>query len=152
MRKYFSHIFEKGIIYIYEEYEVIIDDDGNTEQDIAYRTYHLRDDGYLQLIDNDFLANGKKVALFRVIDPDGYTNVREKPSTQSKILYKIEEGLGGILEITDNPNWYKVIYSKEGGGVYPEKDNFIKGWIHKSRVCFRANWYGWKRSDPQVCK
>ncbi|MDR1552025.1 MAG: SH3 domain-containing protein, partial [Prevotellaceae bacterium] len=79
-------------------------------------------------------------------------NVREEPTTQSKILYKIEEGLGGILEITDNPNWYKVIYSKEGGGVYPDKNNFIKGWIHKSRVCFDPGWYGWKKGDPQVCK
>jgi hypothetical protein len=83
---FFSYIREGHFIYIYiyEEYEAIIDDDGNTEMDIVYRTYQLRDDGYLQLINNDFLAENKKIVLFRVIDTDGYTNVREEPTTQSK--------------------------------------------------------------------
>jgi hypothetical protein len=149
---FFSYIREGHYIYIYEDYEAIIDDDsGDTEMNIAYRTYHLRDDGYLQLVDNDFLADYKRVASFTVIDPDGYTNVREKPTTQSKILYKIKTGLGGILEITDNPNWYKVIYSNDGAD-YPSKDAFIKGWIHKSRVCFDPGRYRWKKGDPQVCK
>jgi hypothetical protein len=152
---FFSYIRKDRYIYIYEDYEYIVDNESEdyySEQTIFRRTYHLRDDGYLQLTYNEDLMYGRRIAAFTVIDPDGYTNVREEPTTQSKILYKIEEEMGGFLEITDNPNWYKVIYSKEGGGRSPDRNNFIKGWIHKSRVCFDANRYGWKKGDPQVCK
>jgi hypothetical protein len=96
-------------------------------------------------------TNKIKIALFIIVDPDGYSNVREKPTTQSRILYTIKEGQGGMLEITDNPNWYKVIYSSENIES-PSKEAFVKGWIHKSRVCFLPDRYGWKKGDPQVCK
>jgi hypothetical protein len=149
---FFSYIRKGHYIYIYENYEAIVDSETDeTEINIAYRTYYLRDDGYLQLIDNDFLADNKRIASFIVIDSDGYTNVREEPTTQSKILYTIKKWRGGILEITDNPNWYKVIYSNDGIDS-PGKDAFIKGWIHKSRVCFYPGRYRWKQGDPQVCK
>jgi hypothetical protein len=115
-KMFFSYIREGRYIYIYEDYEYLVDSESDySENTILRRTYYLRNDGYLQLKNNEFLRDDKKIAAFTVIDPDGYTNVREKPTTQSKILYKVKKGLGGILEITDNPNWYKVIYSKEGG-------------------------------------
>jgi uncharacterized protein YgiM (DUF1202 family) len=140
----FSYIKQGRDIHVYEN--------DSSKPTIMHKIYHLGDDGYLQLHDNDNLMNGKRIAAFTIIDPDGYTNVREEPDTQSKILYKIKEGFGGILEITDNPNWYRVIYSKEGGGEYPDKNNFIKGWIHKSRVCFKPGRYGWEKGEKNVCE
>ena len=150
----FSYIKESQYIYIYENYEYYINpDDSDAFITIARRTYLLRDDGFLQLTKNEFLDEDKKIADFTVTDPDGYTNVREQPTTQSKILYTIKKGFGGILEITDNPNWYRVIYTeKDGGGRYPGKNNYIKGWIHKSCICFNDGYYGWKKGQENVCK
>jgi hypothetical protein len=138
--------------YIKQGRNICIYENDSSKLTIMHKIYHLGDDGYLQLHDNDNLMNGKRIAAFTIVDPDGYTNVREEPATQSKILYRIKEGFGGILEITDNPNWYRVIYSKEGGGEYPDKNNFIKGWIHKSRVCFKPGRYGWEKGEKNVCE
>jgi hypothetical protein len=148
---HFSYIRKGRLTYIYEEYHYVVDDDVDSETTIARRTYYLRDDGFLQLINNEFLHEDKLIAEFTVMDTDGYANVREQPSTKSSILYTIKNGLGGILEITDNPNWYRVIYSNTGIN-YPGKKPHIKGWIHKSRVCFDYGWFGWEKGDENVCK
>jgi hypothetical protein len=152
---FFSYIRQDRTVSIYQEYEYFkYYDESETDYDeistIARRTYYLRDDGFFQLMNNEFLAEDRKIAEFTVIDDDGYTNVREQPTTASKVLYTIEEGYGGILEITDHPNWYQVIYSSNGL-ARPGKDAHIRGWIHKSRICFDPDKYGWKKGDEQVC-
>ncbi|CAL2092043.1 SH3 domain-containing protein [Tenacibaculum sp. 190524A05c] len=61
--------------------------------------------------------------LGRINDPDGYTNVREKPSITSKVVFKILSKEYFYYEKTDNKNWYKLI-NMDGKS----------GYIHKSRV------------------
>jgi len=57
-----------------------------------------------------------------IIDPDGYTNVREAANGKSKIISKIIDG--EIFSYQENENyWYPV-----------ETYNGIKGFVHKSRI------------------
>lgn len=58
-------------------------------------------------------------------DPDGYTNLREKPSTSSNILTKIYEGEKIEVYIKDSPGEWWMIYHQKTHST---------GYIHKSRV------------------
>lgn len=69
--------------------------------------------------------------LATIRDDDGYTNVREAPSTKSKILGKIyDDQIFHIwdLDYDTIPKWRKI--SK----WYPEKQKSLVGWMHVSRV------------------
>ncbi|WP_436515414.1 SH3 domain-containing protein [Ekhidna sp. To15] len=64
-------------------------------------------------------------------DPDGYTNVREQPTTNSKILGKFYDN--EVFQIWDLdydtiPNWRKVYKWN------PESREALVGWMHKSRI------------------
>ncbi|QXU49238.1 SH3 domain-containing protein [Chryseobacterium sp. D764] len=58
----------------------------------------------------------------RIVDPDGFTNLRKDKNTSSQILQKIKTG--EQVEVLDqNGDWWLVV-SKEGK----------KGYVHKSRI------------------
>lgn len=69
-------------------------------------------------------------------DKDGYTNVRSKPNTKSKVIYQIK---------TNQVFWYEEDYTNsdsEWVRVYIPKNNFsvncsysnLEGFVHKSRI------------------
>jgi len=74
-------------------------------------------------------------------DPDGWTNVREKPNSNSRIIHKVFEGeffFWSSPEIEDNNNseWVEVYipvnkYSLEDNNI---SSPTIKGYIHRSRI------------------
>jgi hypothetical protein len=79
--------------------------------------------------------NDDKVSKAYINDPDGYTNVREKPDTKSPILYKIyqDEPFCVIIDLI-NGNWYKIaLYEKKNQSNKIEQ-SYEEGYIHKSRV------------------
>jgi hypothetical protein len=61
-------------------------------------------------------------------DPDGYTNLREKASSKSKILTKIYEGETFEVYTEDSPKDWWMIYHQKSQKT---------GFIHKSRVKFK---------------
>jgi hypothetical protein len=68
-------------------------------------------------------------------DPDGYTNVRERPGGSSSVLYRIHKDEPFYI-VTDlfNDNWYKIaLYRRrdKSGKVEQSRED---GYIHKSRV------------------
>jgi hypothetical protein len=68
-------------------------------------------------------------------DPDGYTNVREKPDISSSVLFTINKDEPFYI-ITDivNDNWYAIaLYQTKDKSGKIEK-SYEKGYIHTSRV------------------
>jgi hypothetical protein len=63
------------------------------------------------------------VSLGTVRDPDGYTNVRAKPSTQSTIVGRASDG--ETVQLTGKTeSWYSVISLGPG----------FQGYVHESRI------------------
>ena len=56
-------------------------------------------------------------------DPDGYTNVREKPEANSNVLFKVNEGEYFYYTIAKDKNWWRVV-NMDGNA----------GFMHKSRI------------------
>ena len=56
-----------------------------------------------------------------IVDPDGYTNMREESNTKSKVICKIYEG-NKFLILDKSKNWWKI------------KHNGMLGYMHKSRI------------------
>lgn len=89
------------------------------------RKLKINEDGYYEIIlqNNPFIEN----PLFEaeISDPDGFTNVRMRPSTKSQVIYEIrEKEIFVVEEMPDLRNWFKI-YNYRGKS---------HGWIHKSRV------------------
>ncbi len=61
--------------------------------------------------------------LGKINDPDGYTNVREHPTTKSKILFKITDSEYFYYESSNVKDWCKVT-SMDGNS----------GFMHQSRI------------------
>ncbi|MCV9385815.1 SH3 domain-containing protein [Reichenbachiella ulvae] len=61
-------------------------------------------------------------------DPDGYTNVRSRPNSNSKIVYRIEEGVEFKFWRDENYDWWKVHLRPDG------EKTLINGFMHKSRI------------------
>jgi len=73
--------------------------------------------------------------MYIVSDKDGYVNVREKPSTQSGILYKLYDKSIVEEKVENNGEWVSV----KGGYIrdYDDNGNSIvaeDGYIHRSRL------------------
>ncbi|CAL2093001.1 conserved hypothetical protein [Tenacibaculum sp. 190524A05c] len=71
-------------------------------------------------------------------DVDGYTNVRELPNIDSKIIYKLTESEVFIFELPEenkDSNWIPVFISKNKYSLGNSKNlNSLEGFIHKSRL------------------
>ena len=79
---------------------------------------------YLESNEDSVLVQRAMAYRCKIKDNDGYTNVRLKPSTSSKILYKIYDGEQFVVSNKMCGEWYRIIhYGKQ-----------YSGWIHKSRV------------------
>ena len=72
-----------------------------------------------------------------VVDPDGYTNVRESPSGSSKIIYQIPTNevfiIADIYENRDN-EWVSVFILKDKFSFQTGSSIYLKGYIHCSRI------------------
>jgi hypothetical protein len=69
---------------------------------------------------NNLYANEK---LGQINDPDGYTNVREQPTTKSKILFKIETEEYFYYESSNSKDWCKIT-NMDG----------MSGFMHQSKI------------------
>lgn len=75
-------------------------------------------------VEDDYLEI-RSVYDFYINDPDGYTNLREGPTTRSKVLEEIP--VNQSLTVIDiSKNWWKVITQKEN-----------IGYVHKSRLAMK---------------
>lgn len=75
-------------------------------------------------VDDDYLEV-RSIYDFYIEDPDGYTNLREEPTTKSEVLEEIPEKQK--LTIVDiSKNWWKVITNK--GNI---------GYVHRSRIAMK---------------
>ena len=78
------------------------------------------DIGYLGYIHNSML---KKVTEFSIYSKEGYTNVRSKPSSSSKVIARLENG-EEVFAINKTGDWYYVTLW----------DSDIYGYIHQSQL------------------
>lgn len=68
----------------------------------------------------------------QISDPDGYTNLRDKPNTQSKIVRKIPTGAYVYTPTGDN---YADFAEGDWHSVYDVRGNqSVSGWVHQSRL------------------
>jgi hypothetical protein len=89
------------------------------------RKLRLNDDGYYELLWNNNPARLTTIYKAVIDDPDGYTNVRKLPTSNSPILYKIEENEHfTVEEYVKTSSWVKIF----------DYNGQFEGWIHKSRV------------------
>ena len=97
----------------------------------VFRTYKLNEEGYFQVLQERIILEAF------IDDPDGYTNVRESPSTNSPILYRINKDEIFLAEQElVNDNWYKVVSGKRWDKNYKVIGECKEGYIHKSRTKF----------------
>lgn len=100
-------------------YEDVLDD--------QYWKVIIRDDGKFEIVEEKKNYEDGTVTLwskygYHVSDPDGYTNLRESPSTSSEILSQVKNNTP--LEILDaSSDWWKV-RTPDGN----------EGFIHSSRI------------------
>lgn len=93
------------------------------------RKYILNDAGLFECVFEKVLMEDNRVILtskrgYFVSDPDGYTNLRNKPSIESSIVKKLKNGTK--LEILDaSKNWWRI---------RTKDKNKDEGFIHKSRI------------------
>ena len=78
------------------------------------------DIGYLGYIHNSML---KKVTEFSIYSKEGYTNVRSKPSSSSKVIARLENG-EEVFAINKTGDWYYVTLW----------DSDIYGYVHQSQL------------------
>lgn len=74
--------------------------------------------------------------LGTIQDIDGWTNVRDEPSLNSKSIYKINEGeiFWFDTEHEDNDsNWIKIYIPKDKYSKHGYSGKFSTGYIHRSR-------------------
>lgn len=68
------------------------------------------------------ISGDNKFSSGIIIDPDGYTNLREEKSATSEILQKINSGEN--IQVLDNSGDWLLVKTKEGK----------EGYVHKSRI------------------
>lgn len=86
------------------------------------------------LVITSFTAFGQ-VAIIE--DKDGYTNIRQEPYANSKIIYQIKVGQvywHGEDYYDKSKDWVTVYFPKNNYSITANPDDFVKGYIHKSRV------------------
>ena len=78
------------------------------------------DIGYLGYLHNSML---KKVTEFSIYSKEGYTNVRSKPSSSSKVIARLENG-EEVFAINKTGDWYYVTLW----------DSDVYGYVHQSQL------------------
>ena len=68
------------------------------------------------------LINEYRIRNFHIIDKDGYTNLRQAPAIDAKMVARVSDG-AYVCYLADAGEWVSVL----------TKDN-DKGFIHKSRL------------------
>ncbi|WP_141248139.1 SH3 domain-containing protein, partial [Flavobacterium sp. ACN2] len=61
-------------------------------------------------------------SIYKINDPDGYTNLRKEKNTSSEILQKINTG--SEVQVFDNSGDWWLIQTKEGK----------KGYVYKTKI------------------
>lgn len=85
-----------------------------------------------------------------VSDIDGWSNVRKAPNSQSEILHKIANNFVFWYEpssFESNSNWIKVYIPKNNYSLEVKLNDYIEGYIHKSRVKLIENLKEYKKND-----
>jgi hypothetical protein len=69
----------------------------------------------------------------KVIDKDGYVNLRENANSKSKIIGRIESNEIVYISNKDNDdeNWSYINYERKKGAIFSK---YISGYIHNSRL------------------
>lgn len=68
-------------------------------------------------------------------DQDGFTNVRQSPSSKGKVIYKILEDEVFIYdELKTNSDWVTVYISKHKFDLSSDENSTLMGYVHKSRL------------------
>ena len=82
---------------------------------------------------------------FIVISKDGYANLREKASTKSKVLAKVDNSylIYNTNSYNENKDWYFVQIEKN-------KNHFNVGYIHKSQLEIHPETYVLSSKDEYV--
>jgi len=72
------------------------------------------------------ITRKESILYGKINDPDGYTNVREKKSGTSKIIFEVYED--ERFEIIDNrdDNWWLIEYDGEQGYIYRDRIDIVK--------------------------
>lgn len=103
----------------YEGYE-----NADGEAYMEHFIYRIASDAYLEEAESYIdIAYSSGV----VSDTDGYVNVRDKVTTQSKILYTIKDATQVTLFQIPNSNWAEVVWVKDNSG-------HEGGFVHISRI------------------
>lgn len=114
-------------IYLYEfnayrDYENYDDEDFVVDPNWGNRyVFKLESDGYLRMTEMQERTIFKRKIIK---DPDGYVNVRKEPTTQSEVLYTLNDGKAVYVWMMPDSNWAEIIR------IYDEK----RGYVHKSRL------------------
>ena len=82
-----------------------------------------------------FFIQNLNSQLAVIEDPDGFTNVRQEPNGNSKIIYKLlESEIFSYFEGNSKNGWIEVSISKNKFDLYCyESGNYLIGYIHESR-------------------
>lgn len=82
---------------------------------------------------------------------DGYTNVRQSPTSKSKALGKLRNGNEYVVLVGEEGNWYEVEYYDQIG--YVHKDHVGETPSKPVTVDVDANWLAgiWSRFDVDWC-
>ena len=83
-------------------------------------------------------------------DPDGWTNIRLKPSIQSEVIHKVYESEVFWYDYEDEDDgqeWIRVYLPKNDYSLGKSESDWIAGYIHNSRLLplEKLNSYHWRR-------
>ena len=90
---------------------------------------------------------------FVIISKDGYSNLREEASTNSKVLAKVDNSYTIFNLYTNEKDWYYVITFKPAKKAeYNENYNYHygEGYIHESQVAIHPETYITSSKDGYI--
>ena len=85
-------------------------------------------------LDDDAILDENDIKWYEVNSKDGYANMREKPSTNSKIVTKLENK-ETVKYIMANGDWYYVYIDEHS--TNPDENYKVtefRGFVHKSQL------------------
>ncbi|MCE4563825.1 hypothetical protein INQ51_05840 [Maribellus sp. CM-23] len=97
-----------------------------------------------------FLTINSIAQVATINDKDGFTNVREKPSIDSKVIYKLNNNKVfwyDYSEKNDTSDWAIVYIPKNDLSLGCTDFKFLVGFIHKSRLAPLDKMEEYKKSD-----